>query len=146
MVELFVFLHCGGDRERIRVLEFGGVDVRVALNRFRAQEAKCFLKEDQERLLAVVESGFGSLAPFNALIRSIFIDARATNLESLVVASSEDTARELKEQHSLTKEQHSLTRSLEMKVERLQATVELLVQAQGIPAERLPLRVDDLSA
>ena len=33
-----------------------------------------------------------------------------------------------------------------MKVERLQATVELLVQAQGIPAERLPLRVDDLSA
>ena len=70
----------------------------------------------------------------------------ATNLESLVVASSEDTARELKEQHSLTKEQHSLTRSLEMKVERLQATVELLVQAQGIPAERLPLRVDDLSA
>ena len=129
----------GGEKERIRVLELGGVDVRVALNRFDANDAKCFLKEDQERLLAVVESGFGSLAPFNALIRSIFIDARATNLESLVVASSEDTARELKEQHSLT-------RSLEMKVERLQATVELLVQAQGIPAERLPLRVDDLSA
>ena len=44
---------------------------------------------------AVVESGFGSLQPFNILIRSIFIDARATNLESLVVASSlEGTARE----------------------------------------------------
>ena len=62
-------------------MELGGVDVRVALNRFRAQEAKCFLKEDQERLLAVVESGFGSLAPFNALIRGIFRDARATHLE-----------------------------------------------------------------
>ena len=43
----------------------------------------------------MVESGFGSLAPFNALIRSIFIDARATNLESLVVASSEDTALDI---------------------------------------------------
>ena len=35
--------------------------------------------------LAVIESGFGSLAPFNQLIRSVFRDARATHLESLVV-------------------------------------------------------------
>ena len=132
VVELFVFLHCGGDRERIRVLEFGGVDVRVALNRFDANDAKCFLKEDQERLLAVVESGFGSLAPFNALIRSIFIDARATNLESLVVASSEDTARELKE--------------VKEELKGLKEGMRALLQAQGIPAERLPLLMDDLSA
>ena len=75
----------GGEKERIRVLELGGVDVRVALNRFDAGRAKCFLVEDQEKLLAVIESGFGSLAPFNQLIRSVFRDARATHLESLVV-------------------------------------------------------------
>ena len=40
----------GGERERIRVLELGGVDVRVALNRFDAGRAKCFLVEDQEKL------------------------------------------------------------------------------------------------
>ena len=45
----------------------------------------CFLVEDQEKLLAVIESGFGSLAPFNSLIRGVFRDARATHLESLVV-------------------------------------------------------------
>ena len=33
----------------------------------------------------MIESGFGSLAPFNQLIRSVFRDARATHLESLVV-------------------------------------------------------------
>ena len=66
-------------------MELGGVDVRVALNRFDAAHAKCFLVEDQERLLAIVEAGFGSLAPFSALIRGIFRDARATHLESLVV-------------------------------------------------------------
>ena len=71
----------GGEKERIRVMELGGVDVRVALNRFDAANAKCFLVEDQDRLLGIVEAGFGSLAPFSALIRSIFIDARATHLE-----------------------------------------------------------------
>ena len=30
---------------------------------------------------AIVEAGFGSLAPFSALIRGIFRDARATHLE-----------------------------------------------------------------
>ena len=48
---------------------------------FDAAHAKCFLVEDQERLLAIVEAGFGSLAPFSALIRGIFRDARATHLE-----------------------------------------------------------------
>ena len=112
VVELFVFLKMGGEKERIRVLELGGVDVRVALNRFDAAHAKCFLVEDQERLLAIVEAGFGSLAPFSALIRSIFRDARATHLESLVVASSEGTIKELKEQ--------------QVKIDRLQATVSAL--------------------
>ena len=81
VVELFVFLRMGGEKERIRVLELGGVDVRVALNRFDAAHAKCFLKDDEERLLSIVEAGFGSLAPFSALIRGIFRDARATHLE-----------------------------------------------------------------
>ena len=83
-MELFVFLRMGGETERIRVLELGGVDVRVALNRFDAAHAKCFLVEDQERLLAIVEAGFGSLAPFSALIRGIFRDARATHLEAKI--------------------------------------------------------------
>ena len=74
----------GGEKERIRVLELGGVDVRVALNRFDAANAKCFLKDDEERLLAIVEAGFGSLAPFSALIRGIFRDARATHLEAKI--------------------------------------------------------------
>ena len=111
-------------------MELGGVDVRVALNRFRAQEAKCFLKEDQERLLAVVESGFGSLQPFNILIRSIFIDARATNLESLVVASSEGTARELKE--------------VKEELKGLKKGIRALMKAQGLTVESAPLLAEDV--
>ena len=132
VVELFVFLKMGGEKERIRVLELGGVDVRVSLNRFDASKAKCFLAADQEKLYAVIESGFGSLEPFNTLIRSVFRDARGAHLESLVVASSETTFKELQE---LKEQQRKLERG-----------IRALMQAQGIPAERLPLRVDDLSA
>ena len=102
-------------------MELGGVDVRVALNRFRAQET-CFLKEDQERLLAVVES-VGSLQPFNILIRSIFIDA--TNLESLVVAR-----RRLEE--------------LEAKLDRQADGIRALMKAQGLTVESAPLLAEDL--
>ena len=128
VVELFVYLRMGGEKERIRVLELGGVDVRIALNRFDAAKAKCFLQADQERLLAVVESGFGSLEPFNRLIRSIFVDARATNLESLVVASSETTFKELQE--------------LKQQQRKLEQGIRALMEAQRIPAERMPLLAD----
>ena len=119
VVELFVFLHCGGDRERIRVLEFGGVDVRVALNRFDAAEAQCFLKDDQERLLAIIEAGFGSLSPFSALIRSIFIDARATHLEMLLKDSSEGTVTEIRELKATVSALEAHSRALEAKLDRL---------------------------
>ena len=58
--------------------------MRVALNRFDAAHATCFLVEDQERLLAIVEAGFGSLAPFSALIRGLYRDARATHHEGKI--------------------------------------------------------------
>ena len=133
VVELFVFLKMGGETERIRVLELGGVDVRVALNRFDAAKAKCFLAADREKLLAVIESGFGSLAPFNSLIRGVFRDARATHLESLVVASAEDTLRELKQQHHFLQK----IESLEREQLHLHAKIDLLLHHQGVamPAE-----------
>ena len=85
--------------------------MRVALNRFDAAHAKCFLVEDQERLLAIVEAGFGSLAPFSALIRGIFRDARATHLEVKIdKLQATMSALEAKEE----------------KIDRLQATVSAL--------------------
>ena len=65
--------------------------------------------------------------------------SRTTNLESLVVASSEDTARELKE----VKEE---LKGLKDTARALKEGMRALLQAQGIPAERLPLTMDDLSA
>ena len=84
----------------------------------------------KNRTFSPPRSGFGSLAPFNALIRSIFIDARATNLESLVVASSEGTARKLKE--------------LEAKLDRQADGIRALMKAQGLTVESAPLLAEDV--
>ena len=36
----------------------------------RATKARCFLPSDRERLLAVIETGFGDFKPFNLLVRN----------------------------------------------------------------------------
>ena len=74
----------GAEKERIRVIELGGADVRAALNRFDASATHCYRARDRQRLLAVVEAGFGDLAPFNLLVRSVFADARFVALEQQV--------------------------------------------------------------
>jgi len=62
----------GGTRERIRIYELGGFDARAALQRFDAAKARCALSRDRQRLLAVVEAGFGDVHPFNEQVRSVF--------------------------------------------------------------------------
>ena len=35
-------------------------------------QAKCFLAKDRQRLLAVIEAGFGDFREFNKIVRNIF--------------------------------------------------------------------------
>ena len=72
-MELFVFLRMGGRRDDIavRLLEGGDALVRQ-LARFDASKAQCFLNRDRQRLLAVIESSFGTCQPFNKLVRAVF--------------------------------------------------------------------------
>ena len=92
VVELFTFLRMGGEPELIRVIEIAGknedVNVRGALNRFDAATAKCYREGDRQRLLAVVEAGFGDFDGFNRIVRGIFVDARTQNLEAQVAAQA----------------------------------------------------------
>ena len=82
VVELFVFLRMGGERERLRVYELDGgatsgdkTGVHESFLKFDAGKARCFLPRDRHHLLAVIESGFGDCGPFNRIVRSIFCDA-----------------------------------------------------------------------
>ena len=72
VVEVFVFLKAGGTQERMFMADLGGESIRGMLDTFDALKAKCYLKRDRERLLAVIESGYSDCVKFNRKVRGIF--------------------------------------------------------------------------
>ena len=63
----------GGSRDdvAVRLLDTNDAQMRL-LAKFDAGKAQCFLPQDRERLLAVIEAGFGSFVPFNRIVRGLF--------------------------------------------------------------------------
>ena len=70
MIEMFVYVQLGGDRERITVLPLSD-EAKTSLQTFRVRHAQCFRPEEKQRLLAVIEAGFGDVQPFDDIIRHI---------------------------------------------------------------------------
>ena len=74
----------GGKLERIEIHALSSSDQGHAEERrgvdslkeqfasFDAAKARCFLEEDRERLLAVIETGFGDFKDFNKRVRTAF--------------------------------------------------------------------------
>uniref|UniRef100_A0A7S3WFN8 TIR domain-containing protein n=2 Tax=Emiliania huxleyi TaxID=2903 RepID=A0A7S3WFN8_EMIHU len=89
VMEMLVFLRMGGSADRVTVLPvptrsdarssnaFETMLRRTAslFEAFDAREASCFHPEDRQRLLGVMEAGFGSLPVFNTVVRRIFAGA-----------------------------------------------------------------------
>ena len=77
VMELFIYVRTGGQRASmvVRLLEEDDADLYKKLATFDAGKALCYREGDRQRLLAIIEAGFGTFAPFNALVRSIFADA-----------------------------------------------------------------------
>ena len=80
MIELFTFLKMGGAIERVDVITLleGETEKELleTLANFEAQNARCFVEEDRQRLLAVVEAGFGDYNDFNKVVRHLLSSRR----------------------------------------------------------------------
>ena len=72
-MELFTFIETGGARERISVVELEE-GVSAALAKFDGAKANCFLPKDKQKLVAVIEAGFGDMAHFNKVVRKILTE------------------------------------------------------------------------
>jgi len=73
VMEVFVFLKMGGRQESLIVKLLNNENaLHRLLEGFEAGKARCFLDADRHHLLAVIETGFGSFAPFNAIVRRVF--------------------------------------------------------------------------
>ena len=80
-MECFTFLRMGGSHDRIEIHLIAHPDhdrraarreLKAKLASFDAEKAECFLEKDRQRLLAVVEAGFGSFEGFNTQMREVF--------------------------------------------------------------------------
>ncbi len=80
-MECFTFLRMGGSHDRIEIHLIAHPDhdrraarreLKAKLASFDAEKAECFLEKDRQRLLAVVEAGFGSFEGFNKTMRGFF--------------------------------------------------------------------------
>ena len=80
VVEIFVFLKMGGTRDELTFLQVGEADARSQLGGFDASKAQCFLKRDREKLLAVIEAGFGDLYAFNSMVHGLFPEGKSKTL------------------------------------------------------------------
>ena len=95
-MEIFTFLHMGGGLERIDIhpllasaAEGQQSDRQASRDRLTAQfatfdaaKAQCFLAKDRQRLLAVVEAGFGDFKEFNKRVRATFAARTASRQTS----------------------------------------------------------------
>lgn len=86
MLELYVWLKMGGTKDGIILKPLSSADTTAALAKFDCARAKCFHVADREKILAVIETGFGDTQPFNRIIRNLFstqAEARSTRTSNL---------------------------------------------------------------
>lgn len=79
VVEIFTFLVMGGTRNDITVvpIDSTAADIAERFRAFKVDQAKCFLAEDKDKLLAAIESAFGLHQRFDALVRTTMADCIA---------------------------------------------------------------------
>ena len=105
-MEIFTFLKMGGTKGRVNAFKLGkGKTPRRMksnpLERFDASKATCFKLSDKHKLLAVIETGAGSLHQFNAQVRNLFTDGkrgsimRMPSMERRKSSSTLDPPRDL---------------------------------------------------
>ena len=78
-MELFTFLKMGGGPARMKLLPLA---TAVDMCEFDVESASCFLDEDRQRLLSVIEVGFGDFSSFNTAIRKTFSAVRSAQGEA----------------------------------------------------------------
>ena len=79
VMEIFTLLRMGGRPERIEVNMImhkdpaeAKTELKKQFSEFDAAKAQCFKQEDRQKLLAVIEAGFGNFDEFNTGVREVF--------------------------------------------------------------------------
>lgn len=88
VIELFTFVHMGGRLDRVQfipVLRPGHEDedlqaIQKSFKTFDVRKCDCFLLDDKERMLNIINSIYGDVDDFNKAVRPIFRRARSRGI------------------------------------------------------------------
>jgi hypothetical protein len=74
LIEVFTFLKMGGTLDRVTILhiEMSEMEASIMFRDIDIVRSKCFLESDKQKLLGIVEYGFGNANLFNEVIRDMF--------------------------------------------------------------------------
>merc|ERR1712176_778773 len=79
VVEIFTFVHMGGDVSKVTLLkltredhaEHDEVAIRNSVKRFDGQACHCFSSSDKDRMLRIIRTAFGDMNHFNIEVRAL---------------------------------------------------------------------------
>jgi len=72
IVELFVFLACGGQFQHLTIVPLRGYELDEGVLDFKADKVTCSRPDDKDRLLAFVDAGFGDWDNFSEQVQDVF--------------------------------------------------------------------------
>ena len=135
-MELFIFIRMGGREEETVVKLLGDSQPLItSLSQLNAENASCFLDYDKQRLLAIIEASFGSVKPFNKIVKELFSNTvgvalaggstRRTSLVTQATAigrASIGRAMNIKTRSPFATSATSATRSMGMELQMIAST------------------------
>merc|ERR1712079_1000768 len=82
VVELFTFVHMGGNIDRVEVIHVIQPDqslhqseaIRESIVNFDASWCECFSAVDKEKMLEIIMAAFGDMDSFNTVVRMLLCD------------------------------------------------------------------------
>ena len=86
VMELYVYLRMGGSWEDIR-MHLMSKEALSAVAAFDVSKARCYHAADRHKLLAVIEAGFGTFAPFNKIVRTMIKTETVVNADASVLTA-----------------------------------------------------------
>jgi len=94
-MEIFTFIQMGGRQAAIQVVPIGSEDhtLNTVLDGFKAfsgEKARCAEKDDEHRLLAVIEASFGDFVHFNETVRHVLDERRHLSITMATLPKAEE--------------------------------------------------------
>ena len=92
VLEAFTFVRAGGKLEQVVLKPLKGENADTAIAELDVRKASCYLRADYHRILAIIESSYGSSAQFNDACKQLLASKLGTSAKKRKASQNVTTA------------------------------------------------------